>query len=265
MIAKGVKMEKVTTRISKPEILVDILNQLAAGENQNDVWQTSVKIARDIGADALNVIRYQAGNPVPVWFRVSTHERGGMEEYIANDYMSVDPILVSWAEGTMKDVDHISLLQQMEELELSEKTRECYEHLLKYGQSDYITFRLNDNLDDGAEVLVVFACTATVAEEFKARIDLLAVIANLFAVYNGPPTPNQSVGKVPLLYDFLTPREKDILTCLAKGMNNAQIAHHMGISEVTVRMHTTNARKRMGATTRAQAIALALVRNLISA
>lgn len=258
-------MGDLSTILRKPDLLVGFLGRLTATDTLNDPWETSVAIARELGADALNVIRYQVGNPTPVWFRVSTHERGGMEEYIANDYMSVDPILVSWANGTMKDVDHISLLQQMNERDLSKKELECFDHLLNHGQSDYITFRLRNSLDDTQEVLVVLACSAEVAEQFKANIDQLAIIANLFAVYNGPPTPNQPVGKVPLLYEFLTPREKDVMTCLAKGLHNTQIADRLGISEVTVRMHTTNARKRMGATTRAQAIALALVRKLISA
>ena len=257
-------MEDQSAILGQPHQLMRIIGLLAEGGDINDRWEVSVRIARELGADALNVVRFQKGNPMPVWFRVSTHERGGMEEYIANDYMSVDPILVSYADGSMKDIDHISLHQQMEEGGLSAKTLECYEHLLKYGQSDYITFRLRDNQDDKEEVLIVFACTADVAALFKAYIEDLAVIANIFAVYTKPPTPNQPTGKVPLLYEFLTPREKDVLTCLAKGMHNTAIAHELGISEVTVRMHTTSARKRMGANTRAQAIALALVRNLIS-
>ena len=250
--------------LNQPNLLIDVLGRLADGGDINDRWETCVLIAREMGADALNVVRFQLGHPMPIWFRVSTHERGGMEEYIANDYMSVDPILVSYADGSMKDVDHISLERHMKERDLSEKALQCYDHLIRYGQSDYITFRLRDNQDDSQEVLVVFACSAFIARLFKTNIHLVAVIANLFAVYTKPPTPNQPVGKVPLLYEFLTPREKDVLTCLAQGMHNTAIAHQLGISEVTVRMHTTSARKKMGASTRAQAIALALVRNLIS-
>jgi DNA-binding CsgD family transcriptional regulator len=247
-----------------PHVLVDYVSRLAGAADMNERWETSVAIARELGADALNVVRFHTGNPVPVWFRVSTHERGGMEEYIARNYMTVDPVLVSFWDGSMKEVDHISLHREIAEKDLSDMARECYDHLLAHGQSDYITFRLRDSQDDTKEVLVVFSCTADVAAEFNAQIDQLAVIANLFAVYVGPPTPGQPEGKVPLLYDFLSPRESDVLTCLARGMHNSEIAHALGITEVTVRMHTTSARKKMRAATRAQAIALALVRNLIT-
>lgn len=258
-------MDDQSPTLVAPHRLIDVLGQLTAASDMNARWEASVAIARDLGADALNVVRFHEGNPMPVWFRVSTHERGGMEEYVARNYMSVDPVLVRWWDGSMKDIDHISLHQDLAGRALSDLARECYDHLLRHGQSDYITFRLRDSEDDSQQILVVFSCSAAVAAEFKANIDQLAIVANLFGVYIGPPTPAQPTGKVPLLYDFLTPREKDVLSCLARGMHNEAIAHHLGISEVTVRMHTTSARKKMGASTRAQAIALALVRNLISA
>ncbi|MEX0284430.1 MAG: LuxR C-terminal-related transcriptional regulator [Paracoccaceae bacterium] len=222
-----------------------------------------MEIARELGADALNIAKFKDASPAPVWMRVSTHERGGLEEYVANDYMSVDPVLVPRAKGVMKEVDHISLHRNIAAGGLSEKELECYDHLMTYGQSDYITFLLRDQDDEG-ETLVVFSCTALVAETLKSQLlDQLNIIANLFALHAVPPTPQQPEGKVPLLYEFLSDREKNVLNCLARGMHNEQIAHHLGISEVTVRMHSSNARKKMNATTRAQAIALALSRGLI--
>lgn len=244
--------------------LVAILRRLNEARDAGENWETCVAIARELGADALNIAKFRADTPVPIWIRVSTHEKGGLEEYVTRDYMSVDPVLVPRADGSMKDVDHISIHRNMAEKTLSEKELECYDHLLKYGQSDYITFRIRDKGDESEEILVVFACSSGVAEMLKADIDQLGVIANLLALYTAPPTPERPEGKVPLLYDFLTSRERDVLTALAKGMHNSEIAHELGITEVTVRMHTTGARKKMGATTRAQAIALALKRGLIT-
>lgn len=253
----------VMPALHQPDFLVDVLGRLTAAADMNARWETSVAIARELGADALNVVRFRKGNPAPVWFRVSTHERGGLEDYVTNDYMSVDPVLTRYWQGEMQETDHISLHSLIAAGGLSEKTDACYAHLLKYGQSDYITFLLPDSTDEAQEVLVVLACSAGAAQEFLGDTDRLAVLANLFAVYVGPPTPAQPEGKVPLLYDFLSAREQDVLSCLAKGMHNSEVAHHLDISEVTVRLHTTNARKRMGAATRAQAVALALSRGLI--
>ena len=61
----------------------------------------------------------------------------------------------------------------------------------------------------------------------------------------------------------LTPREREVLTLLAGGLTGAQIAERLSLSPETVRIHVRNARGRLGARTRAHAIALALLRGEI--
>ena len=248
----------------KAASLFEILARLQKSDDAGQRWETCLGIARELGADALNVAKFKDSSPAPLWIRVSSHEKGGLETYVANDYMSVDPVLLPRANGTMKAFDHISLEHDLKAGGLSQKQIECYDHLIAHGQSNYITFRLRDEDEEG-ETLVVFLCSGNVAEVFKTRLkNHVSVIANLIALHVVPPTPKQPTGKIPFLYDFLSTREKDVLSHLAQGMQNEQIAHALGISEVTVRMHTSGAKKKMNATTRAQAIALALSRGLIS-
>ena len=54
----------------------------------------------------------------------------------------------------------------------------------------------------------------------------------------------------------LTPRERDLLALVAEGLDNAQIAARLGISEKTVRNHLTSIYAKLGVETRAQAIVL---------
>jgi PAS domain S-box-containing protein len=61
----------------------------------------------------------------------------------------------------------------------------------------------------------------------------------------------------------LTPREREVLTALALGRSGAEIATELFISPETVRNHVRNARTKLGARTRAQAIARALHRGEI--
>ena len=56
----------------------------------------------------------------------------------------------------------------------------------------------------------------------------------------------------------LTDREREVLTMLALGENNATIAKKLHLSQETVRSHTRSARLRLGARSRSHAIALAL-------
>jgi pimeloyl-ACP methyl ester carboxylesterase/DNA-binding CsgD family transcriptional regulator len=52
----------------------------------------------------------------------------------------------------------------------------------------------------------------------------------------------------------LTTREREVLNAVAQGLDNAQIAARLGISEKTVRNHLTAILPKLGAETRAQAI-----------
>lgn len=56
----------------------------------------------------------------------------------------------------------------------------------------------------------------------------------------------------------LTRREREILGLLAEGLSGAQIAGKLVLSPETVRTHVRNAMAKLGASTRSQAVALAL-------
>ncbi|MCZ0733304.1 helix-turn-helix transcriptional regulator [Phreatobacter sp. AB_2022a] len=53
----------------------------------------------------------------------------------------------------------------------------------------------------------------------------------------------------------LTPRERDCLAFVAEGLSDADIAGRLGISPVTAHAHVENAKRKLGARTRAQAVA----------
>jgi DNA-binding CsgD family transcriptional regulator len=61
----------------------------------------------------------------------------------------------------------------------------------------------------------------------------------------------------------LTVRERDCLAFFADGMRTAQVAYKLGISEGTVELHLRNARERLKAKTRDQAVALAVRAGMI--
>lgn len=56
------------------------------------------------------------------------------------------------------------------------------------------------------------------------------------------------------LADPLTPRQVAVLALLAEGQSNKQIARELGISDVTVKVHITAILRKLGVSTRAQAI-----------
>ena len=57
---------------------------------------------------------------------------------------------------------------------------------------------------------------------------------------------------------LLTPRERDCIGYIAEGQSDNDIADRLGISVSTVITHVQNARRKLGAKTRAQAVAVCL-------
>jgi DNA-binding NarL/FixJ family response regulator len=63
--------------------------------------------------------------------------------------------------------------------------------------------------------------------------------------------------------DALSPREVDVLTWVAKGASNKEIAQHLYISEATVKSHLLHIFEKLGAGDRTQAVTLAVQKGLI--
>jgi ATP/maltotriose-dependent transcriptional regulator MalT len=78
----------------------------------------------------------------------------------------------------------------------------------------------------------------------RARLDI-AVYTTTPAAAAGPPTPAQHLG--------LTPRETEVLTLLAAGRSNRQIAQALFISPKTASVHISNILAKLGVHTRIEA------------
>jgi DNA-binding NarL/FixJ family response regulator len=63
--------------------------------------------------------------------------------------------------------------------------------------------------------------------------------------------------------DRLTGREREILALLAEGLSNRAAAERLGIAERTVKFHVAEILARLGASNRAQAVAIAKARGIV--
>jgi DNA-binding NarL/FixJ family response regulator len=65
-------------------------------------------------------------------------------------------------------------------------------------------------------------------------------------------------------HETLTPRELEVVELLASGLSNKEIAERLGVSFHTVKFHVNAILGKLGAASRAEAVALAAKAGLLS-
>lgn len=83
---------------------------------------------------------------------------------------------------------------------------------------------------------------------------IAAALARALARRDTPPTPEA---------EPLTPREREVLALIARGLANKRIAGALGLSEGTVKVHVSNVLGKLGARDRLEAVQLALSGGLL--
>ncbi|MFE7950264.1 response regulator [Streptomyces sp. NPDC057426] len=85
-----------------------------------------------------------------------------------------------------------------------------------------------------------------------------AVTRRLIAEFASPRGPASTRSAAdPAVLDALTPREREVLAALAKGLSNAEVAERLDMAEATVKTHVSKVLGKLGVRSRAQAAVLA--------
>jgi NarL family two-component system response regulator LiaR len=61
----------------------------------------------------------------------------------------------------------------------------------------------------------------------------------------------------------LSSREREVLALMVRGLNNPEIAEQLAVGRATVKFHVSNILAKLGASTRTEAVALALQHRLV--
>lgn len=116
-------------------------------------------------------------------------------------------------------------------------------YLLKNIETDYLT----DAIQRAArgESVMSPQMTGKLVQEFRTQPK------------NGAPLPTEE-------HEKLSPREKEIITHLARGASNKEVARALGVAESTVKIHVQSILKKLNLSSRVQAAVYAVEHGLVA-
>ena len=112
-------------------------------------------------------------------------------------------------------------------------------------------------LKDAAPAEIVNAIRSVVAGEAWLDPAVARRLIDEFAARPEPHTPT------PAEMAQLTPREREVLSLMARGLSNADVAAELFISEATVKTHLARVMMKLGVREKAQAVAAAYQTGLV--
>jgi len=242
----------------------DILDRFRATDAPDQRWIIANQIAAEMGGTALLAAEFKDAGTDPLWI-MSTMDDGWMSDYMAEELYEIDPFIthlntsldpIFWQAGSRVPGDKGKTGMDVFYDGLSEKYQSTIGSPFLSGTTGnrkILTFASDHDLNglgigDAAE---------------PERQQKMKILLSLIAAHVGVAVPSSGNLYTPDTVQ-LSPREIEILQLLAQGLMNARIAEKLGIAEITVRKHTISARLKLGASTREQALSIAILNDLIT-
>ncbi len=240
---------------------MDLYERFMSARTSADRWRIANEVMASLGAIALNVAEVEIKTRRLLWLR-SSMTRAFLAEYAQQKFYEVDQFVSGIGLPFYPSLHVTGTLERA--------TAPSQRHL----DFNWTTWDMGYTLGyamrfagacPGTSKTVVF-CAGEKASEFtaeqfeKIRQAGTAVAAFICAPGMGQEYPAfaaQESGNA------LSSREKQMLALLAAGYLNTRIAHELGIAEVTVRKTLLSARRKLGAKTREEALAIAVRSGLL--
>lgn len=237
--------------MSPPDHLAEFLDRLQRAGALKDLQEATEDLRDRLG---IAHVVYHWVNAVGERYGAGTYSQEWVDRYLEMDYLRMDPVIF----GCLKRFHPTD----WKELDWSSKAARAFlKEAISYGvgnqgftvpirgpKGQFALFTVSDHCDDSA--------WAAFKSDYAQNLILIAHAFNerALAMESGPESQNRPA---------LSPRELSAMTMLAKGLNRAQAAAEMEISEHTLRVYIESARHKLGALNTTHAVARALSSGLI--
>ena len=247
--------------------LFDLLNALDNSLNVSDAWQAGLVFFRKYGGNQITYAHERQDGSIVF---LTTLPDWWMTCYLENDYASQDPLIDigrTYFSPTRFDTKDLNL-----PISVSAPAAKMLQEFAETGSSSGFVI---PTMAPSTLTLSVFSVANTMEKQefslfYRDKKNALAFAA--YAVHQRCQELDTYLSKTDVHltpqknthYPLLSPRERECLLWLCKGMRNDAIADRMGITRVTVEMHLRNCRQKLNARTREQAVVTAIKRGFIT-
>ncbi|MDW3225140.1 MAG: autoinducer binding domain-containing protein [Paracoccaceae bacterium] len=230
-----------------------ILEELDQADTLDKLYRVTFRM-RDV-YDVRHVVYYWV-NSVGENYGAGTYSAEWAERYVEKDYNKIDPVVL----GCFQRFDPVN----WKDLDWTSKPvkgflKDALDHgvgaqglaiPIRGPSGQYAVLSINDTRDDAEWDGFI--------REYKRDFMIIAYEFNKKGLEFEERGSDKMLGK-------LSPRELSALTYLARGLSRVQAAHHMKISEHTLRVYIESARHKLGALNTTHAVARAINSGIIVA
>lgn len=248
----------MTTRFAN--LLIDTADKLAEARDGDAAWDAISTVATRLRATAVNAGVFVTGTGSIAWMR-STMNPLWLEEYAGDALHEVDPLLKASMAGEPPRIYDVEFQQR---LGLPDsRYRQLHGSMMGYGYR----YMLTHSWQHGPEnKCLVLSCEDDPTHLFgPGTARAFSAVASMLSCRMEPPGAGTSEARAfGTSWQMLDPREAEILSRLAQGMTEDDIAERVGLSEADVLRVIASAAGKMRAGSRDEALALAVLRGLLT-
>lgn len=240
--------------------LINALDALRHCASDDDRWACGANILRDCGSDWITAGTAARSTGAALAVRSTTPD-ALMRDYVDQRLHLHDPWMQICAASTALDsldVDHETTApSRRDKLQMSRLFSD-------HGVRRAVLVPCYSGHRTGGIVLYARSATAAGWLGQPSGLDQARLLVAVLSSQYRPERDRSQTTQLYCLGHPLSAREREVLQWLSTGCRTARIAERMRIEEVTVTKHLLSVRRKLGARTREQALAIALRDGLIS-